>query len=186
MMEHLTIDTMHRWIFTLFLLGIGLAGVAQKYKAVESQVHFFSDAPMEDIEAVNVQGSSVLELGTGSIVFSVPIRGFEFAKSLMQEHFNENYLESDKYPKAVMLGTMDPQEIGQGENRVTVTGDLTVHGVTRQVRVTGSMKRVGSKIVAHAEFFVRLADYNIKIPRAVFYNIAEEVKVTVDFTYEPY
>jgi len=156
----------------------------QPFKSKESRVHFYSDAPMEDIEATNSAGSSVMDLSTGSIVFSIPIDQFQFAKALMQTHFNENYMESHKYPKAMFLGKMHTTELKDGINTVTVTGEMEIHGVKRKMTATGIMTKIGNNIQAHSEFSVLLKDYAIKIPKAVFYNIAEEIAVTVDFTYE--
>ncbi len=169
----------------MILLMVASVGSAQQVKSVESRIHFFSDAPMEDIEAINTAASSVLDFATGNVVFSVPINRFEFAKSLMQTHFNENYLESDKYPKATFLGKMSTTDLSEGKNTVTISGEMNLHGVKRTLSVTGIMTKIGDRIQAHAEFPILLKEYNIKIPKAVFYNIAEEIAITVDFMYEP-
>ncbi len=166
-------------------LFLTLGANAQKYKATESHIRFFSDAPIEDIEAINKDASSVMDLETGNMVFSVPIKSFTFEKSLMQEHFNENYLESDKYPKCLFLGTMNTTDLSEGENEVTVSGTMNLHGVKKEMSATGTMTKSGDKIEAEAVFTVLLEDYKIKIPRALFHNIAEEIEVTVKFTYEP-
>lgn len=167
------------------LIVCALFASAQKYKATSSHIRFFSDAPIEDIEAINEDAASVMDLETGSIVFSVPIKSFTFEKSLMQEHFNENYLESDKYPKCLFLGKMDKVQLKEGSNRIAVTGTLDLHGVKKELSVTGTMDKTGDRIEAKAVFTVLLEDYKIKIPRALFHNIAEEIEVTVNFTYEP-
>ena len=88
---------------------------AQKFKSTASNVHFYSDAPVEDIEATNLDAQSALDLSTGEIVFSIPIKSFTFEKSLMQEHFNENYMESDKYPRAFFKGKVSNYHVGQPE-----------------------------------------------------------------------
>ena len=174
--------------YTLFflLLIVGLGASAQKYKSTESKVYFFSSAPIEDIEATNLKASSALDLENGNIVFSVLVKQFVFAKSLMKEHFNENYLESDKYPKIIFTGKMSDPNLTNGENQLTISGELNLHGVKKEIDVEGTMNFREDRITAHAEFSVKLADYKIKIPKAVFYNIAEEIAITVDFTYEPF
>jgi hypothetical protein len=174
-----------RIIACILISIVGSAAFSQKLKSVESKIHFFSDAPMEDIEALNTAGLSVMDLSNGNIVFSVPISQFQFDKSLMQEHFNENYLESAKYPKSVFIGKVQPFEFKEGLNQVTVSGEMDLHGVKKEVSVNGIIVKAGERLVAHAEFKILLEDYKIKVPKAVFYNIAEEIAVTVDFTYAP-
>jgi polyisoprenoid-binding protein YceI len=174
-----------KWLFLSGLLVLEQLAWAQQYKSIESHIRFFSDAPMEDIEAVNTKASSAFDLSSGSIAFSVPMNQFQFQKSLMQEHFNENYLETEKFPKATFLGKMSVAELDDGKNTVTITGEMSMHGVKKAMTVTGLMTKIGTRIQAHAEFTLLLKDYNIKIPKAVFYNIAEEIAITVDFMYEP-
>ena len=157
----------------------------QKYKSDSSYVHFFSSAPMEDIEATNLEGQSAFDLETGQIVFSIPIRSFEFEKSLMQEHFNENYLESDKYPKAMFSGKItgfDPEITSK--QKVKASGKMTIHGVEQPVSVEGDLIINDNSMEINAVFPIKLADYKIKIPKVVFYNIAELVEVTIHFNYE--
>lgn len=174
----------YKLIFLICL--ITFESTAQKYKAIESKVHFFSSAPIEDIEATNTESTSILDLSTGNIVFSVPVKQFLFEKSLMQEHFNENYLESEKYPKIVFVGKMSTTIFQEGNNPITVKGKLDLHGVKQKIEVKGIMQYKEGSLTANAGFFIRLVDYKIKIPKAVFYNIAEEIAIAVDFTYEPY
>lgn len=173
-----------RKIVLLLSLLVVFATNAQKFKATESRIQFFSEAPLEDIEAINEKASTVLDMTSGNIVFSIPMNQFVFEKSLMQEHYNENYLETEKYPKALFLGTLDTKELKEGENTVTVSGEMDLHGVKREISVTGTIVKNGDRLKADATFIIALADYNIKIPKAVFYNIAEEIEITVSFTYE--
>lgn len=157
---------------------------AQKYRLSSSEVSFFSEAPMEDIEAHNADSRSIFDAATGDIAFVVPIKGFEFEKSLMQEHFNENYLESDKYPNAKFEGTLEGYEAAKTEQQVTARGEMTIHGVTHQIEVPGTVKKDGSGLSMRATFPIKLEDYDIDIPKVVFYNIAEEVEVSVNFQYQ--
>jgi polyisoprenoid-binding protein YceI len=116
--------------------------------------------------------------------------GFEFEKALMQEHFNENYVESEKYPKSTFKGKIMAFNTSllnsDVEKEVIVEGELTIHGVTNTVQTKGILQKKGNNINAHAEFDVKIKDYNIKIPNAVAENIAESVLVTIDLEMEPY
>lgn len=160
--------------------------VAQKYKAETSEVSFFSEAPIENITASTKQGTSLFNRQTGEIAFSIPIKSFVFEKALMQEHFNEKYMESDKFPRATFSGIISNlNESGIGEQEVTARGKLTIHGVTHAVEIRGSSVDEGINLQLQAKFKIRLKDYNISIPQLLFRNIAEEVDVSVNFTYKP-
>jgi polyisoprenoid-binding protein YceI len=158
----------------------------QKYTLETSRVEFFSAATIEDIKSENTKASSLLNVASGEIVFSIPIKEFEFEKSLMKEHFNEKYLESDKYPKAIFQGKfVNLNKDIKGEQSVTVSGKLTIHGVTQEVKIAGTMELKGGQLVAKAKFPIRLEDYKVQIPQLLWQNIAEEVEVTVEFIYKP-
>ena len=164
--------------------------VAQdKFITQTGYTKFFSSAPLEDIEAHNNKVQSVIDFAKQEVVVSMDMQAFEFDKSLMREHFNENYVESEKFPKAIFKGTftngntIDPSQ--NGEYAVTVEGTLTVHGVTQPITSEGMIVVNGSKVSVQTKFTVRVADHDIKIPKIVFHNIAEEVEVTVDLKYNP-
>lgn len=160
--------------------------IAQKYISRKSMVSFFSEAPLENIKADNSSASSVLDLETGEIVFSVPIRGFKFPKSLMQKHFNENYMESEIYPKSTFKGIISGYNVKDGHYDASAAGELAIHGVTRKVQVTGEMNVNQNELTLSATFPVALEDYDIKIPTILFSNIAENIDVTIEFIYKPY
>ncbi|WP_163715113.1 YceI family protein [Mangrovibacterium lignilyticum] len=172
-------------LFCLAFLSSGVAP-AQILKSTDVKLSFFSEAPIEDIYAVSNQGLSALNLQSGVVYFNVSIRSFEFEKKLMQEHFNENYLESEKFPYAEFKGkfgeNIDPDF--SGSQAVTVRGELTIHGVTKSYLVKGKINSADGKLVATADFPVALADHRVKIPRILIKNIAEVVKVTVSATYD--
>ena len=158
---------------------------AQKYRSKSSSVHFFSSAPVEDIEATNLDGQSAMDISTNEIVFSIPIKSFTFEKSLMQEHFNENYLESEKYPKSTFRGNINGFDATKkGWQDVKASGKLTIHGVENDISCEGKMAIENDIIKIETKFPVKVADYKIKIPQIVFYNIAEIVDVTIKFDYE--
>ncbi|HIG32387.1 MAG TPA: YceI family protein [Flavobacteriales bacterium] len=149
---------------------------AQQYLANNGEISFFSEAPMEDIYAVNKEVSAVYDAKTNDLVFQLEINDFVFPKSLMQEHFNENYLESDIYPKSIFSGKVISQD---GKNAI-VEGDLTIHGKTNKIKVEGILQQEKKVINISAEFIVKLEDYDIKIPTIVMYKIAEEIEVKVN------
>jgi hypothetical protein len=175
-----------RSILSLGFALFAVAGWAQKYTAEKAFISFYSDAPLEDISAENKKVTTLFNAATSDLVFSVPIKDFKFEKSLMQEHFNEKYLESEKFPKATFQGKVEGFDPGKpGEQQVKANGKLSIHGVTREINVPGTMEVSGNKIVMKSKFMVKVADYDITIPQLVFQNIAEEVQVTVDFIYKP-
>ena len=173
---------------TLLLAGlvcIAFTASAQKYKSNKSYVKFFSEATLEDIAAENKDGVSVIDLATGNVVFSIPIKSFEFEKSLMKEHFNEKYMESEKYPKAVFKGVIDNVTDQAGIQKVKAKGDMTIHGVTKKMEAEGEIDKTGDTVLLKTQFMVRLEDHKVKIPKLLWQNIAEVVEVTVDFEYKP-
>ena len=175
-----------RNLFLVLLFLMSLSTSAQKYVLEKSTVIFYSEAAIENITAKNTKTTSVLNTETSEVAFSVPIREFQFAKKLMQEHFNEKYMDSEKYAKSTFAGKI----IGfnsstKGAQQVKANGKLTIHGVTTSIEIPGTAEVLSNKIVLKAKFIVKLADYNIKIPQLMWQNIAEQVEVTVDFTYKP-
>ncbi len=169
----------------MVVLGlVSIQATAQKYKAQNGYVKFFSDAVLEDITAETNKGSSVVDWSTGDIVFSIPITSFEFDKSLMKEHFNEKYMESDKYPKATFSGSILGLKDTEGKQLVTAEGDLMIHGISRKVKTKGEINRSQGRISLQSEFIVRLEDHKVKIPQLLWQNIAEEVQVTINFNYD--
>ncbi|MCB0547887.1 MAG: YceI family protein [Phaeodactylibacter sp.] len=169
-------------IFAALIMGSSLN--AQKYFTREGKVSFFSDAPMEKIEARNSKATVVVDAETGKMEFAVLIKAFQFEKALMQEHFNENYMESNQYPKALFKGAvtnMDAINLGKdGEYSAKVKGELTIHGVTNEIETTGKFSVKGGNIVATSSFTVLVADYKIEIPAVVRDNIAKEVRIDIE------
>jgi polyisoprenoid-binding protein YceI len=155
------------------------------YACKNAKISLFSSAPLEDIEATSTSGTSVYNPATGDLAFSVNIRSFQFPKSLMQEHFNENYMESDKYPKAIFKGKVK-ESISltkNGSYPVNVTGELEVHGVKQTRTIPGTVVVNNGTVSMSSEFVVKCADHNIEIPTLVFKKIAESIKMNVSATY---
>ncbi|MBI3519799.1 MAG: YceI family protein [Bacteroidetes bacterium] len=159
-----------------------------KGKADASSISFFSKSPLEDIDAVNKKVTVVLRTTTNDIQFAVPMIGFKFQKSLMEEHFNENYVESSKFPTSTFKGkiteTIDYSK--DGEYKVTVKGTLELHGVTKDIEASGTLTIKGAEIMVSSAFKIKVADYNIKVPSLYVQNIAEIVDVKVNATLEPF
>ena len=174
-------------LLVLLLLVASRPGWAQgKYLTKAGRVSFFSTSIIEDIEARNTAVAAVLDLGTGQLAFAVPVKEFVFRRTLMQEHFNENYMESDKFPKATFTGHFTGADMAAlgvaGSHAVQVEGNLTLHGVTHRVTVPGTLELKNGQLLAFAFFNVAPADYNIEIPLLVRQNIAKVVNVRVSLT----
>ncbi len=176
-------------LLPLLLCAAPEARAQGKYLTKTGLVTFFSSSPIEDIEARNQQVAAVLDFGTGQVAFSVPIKAFVFKRTLMQEHFNENYMESDKYPKATFTGHLVGFDAAlleaAGPHPAQVEGDLTLHGVTHRVRTPATVELRGGQLLAQATFPVASADYNIEIPLLVRNSIAKIISVHVDLTAAP-
>ena len=176
-------------VLVLFITSAPSLVAQSKYFTREGKVQFFSKAPLEDIEAVNRKATAVLDAETGQMEFSVLMKAFQFEKALMQEHFNENYVESNKYPKAVFKGTIDNiKEVkftSDGSYPVTVSGTMDLHGVTNKMNAKGTIFVKAGKVSGLSEFDLAVKDYNIAIPGVVKDKVAEVVKVTIEVNYEP-
>ena len=154
----------------------------------DNHLKFYSKAPLEKIEAHNMQVNAAFDQQSGFFVFKVLMKSFEFEKALMQEHFNENYIESDKFPNATFLGKVTNfNEINfskDGTYKVNVEGKLTLHGITKEVKETGTFQPDKGKIFGKAIFNLLLSDYNIDVPGAVANNISKTVEITVEVVLE--
>ncbi|MGC8864895.1 MAG: YceI family protein [Bacteroidales bacterium] len=176
----------------LFVLAVivlaSISAEAQKYITKTGKIRFFSDAPMEKIEAVNNQVNAALDIATGDMVFKVLIKSFVFEKALMQEHFNENYMESDKFPNSTFKGKVtnisEMDFSKDGKYNAQVEGTLTIHGVSQPIKTTGVLESKNGKIHGTSVFTIKVRDYDIKIPSAVVKNIAETLEITVDVILE--
>ncbi len=180
---------MQKILFILLFSGIFSGAFAQKWGTRAGQVEFFSQTPLENIEARNKAVSAVVDAATGAVAVSLQVRDFKFERALMEAHFNENYLESDRFPKAGFRGTIQNlKALDWGQNgvyQVTVSGNLTIHGVTQQVTAPVQLLVKDGKAAVTGTFPVRLADYNIKIPTLVAAQIAESVSVLLLIVLQP-
>lgn len=173
-------------IFGLFLSSIGFGQALWKEKSTE--VRFFAGTPLEDIEAKNKTTRILLNENTGEVYVLIKIKDFVFRRALMQEHFNENYLESDKYPVAEWKGRLDPALIPVSEfvgQKWKCSGLLTLHGVGKERTLEVELSKKGESIRGKSNFEIILSEHNIDRPSIVWEKLAEKVAVEIDFELIP-
>lgn len=139
-----------------------------------SKIEFYSYAPLEDIQAVNTESIGAIDIESGEFIIKIPVSSFEFPNKLMQKHFNDSYLETDKYPECIFRGTLKGNK---------ATGEITLHGVTKNIEIRINKIEEEKKISITTEFKIALKDHKIKVPRILFQNIAEEIEVKVSSTF---
>lgn len=171
--------------FFLALLVIGFQSKAQLFIATNGEISFFSKTPMTDIDAVNKSVSSIINTATNEVAVQMRITSFVFPNKLMQEHFNENYLESEKFPTATFKGKIkEAVDLTiPGTYPITATGSATIHGVTRPIELKGNIISTGTNLALTCAFEVKLVDYKIDVPKIVFAKIAEVIKVSSKMNY---
>ena len=165
------------------------AHTQERYFTKTGKIEFYSKAPLEDITAKNSTVTAVLDKTTGAFQFAVQMKSFEFEKALMQQHFNANYVESDKYPAAEFRGAIaNNAAVNYGKDGtypVKVKGKLTLHNVTKDVDVPGTIKVANGKVEAISSFDIRLSDYRISIPSPVKNKVSNNIRITVDTKLDP-
>jgi hypothetical protein len=180
---------MKKVFFILSMVATLAANAQDKYLTRNAKVHFdatTSTSP-EKIEGVNNQGISIFVAQSGQYEFSIQMQSFEFEKALMKDHFNENYVETSKFPKAVFKGTI--QDVAKvnfakdGKYPVKVKGNMTLHGETKEVTADGTLTISGGKVTASSTFKLLLSDYKVEIPKLVGDKVAKQATITVDATY---
>ena len=173
----------------LLFNGMILISAQGKFFTKSGKITFFSSTKAEDINASNKSVAVVLDSKTGELQFSVLMKGFEFKKGLMQEHFNVQYVESQKFPLSEFKGQItDNSEINYNKNgnyTAKVKGKLTIHGETKEMEAAGSITVKDGYLTANAVFNVQIADYKISIPAIVRDKISKTIKVTVDCRLAP-
>lgn len=159
-----------------------------KFYTKSGKISFFSSTPMENINAINKSAVCLLNTKTGDLQFAVLLKGFEFKKALMQEDFNKDYVESDKFPKSEFTGQIINSTINYSSNGtypVTVKGKLSIHGVTKDIETTGNIDVKDGKLRLSSVFNILIADYQVKVPRMYLDNISKSLKITVDCSMDP-
>jgi polyisoprenoid-binding protein YceI len=185
---------MNKLLIILFLIaGMNGAQAQNKFFTKNGKIYFNATSPSspEKIEASNEKAIAKLDVSSGEIEFGVLMKGFTFEKALMQEHFNENYIESDKFPKAIFKGNVSNISTvlltKDGVYPVKVKGTMTLHGVSKDVIADGSLTVKDGKVTAGtSNFKLVLKDYGIEIPSLVKEKVAEQADIKVDIVYEPY
>lgn len=166
-----------------FVFGTLLAQ-AQIFTAKTCEIKIFSDGPIEDIDAVNKASKVILNTANGEIAVVVPIKSFDFEKELMEEHFNEKYMESDKYKTGTFKGKINEKldYTKDGVHKVTVTGKLNIHNVDKDRTLEGTVTIKGGEITLDSKFIIPLKDHNVEIPSMMAQNIAENIETTLKAT----
>ena len=173
-------------IFAFVITGY-TNGFSQLYMTRTGYIGFYSKAPLEDIKADNSQVYAVVDVEKKNLAFTLLMKGFLFAKELQQEHFNENYVESDKFPKATFSGsfTGDITPGKDGLYNVHVKGNLMIHGVTKEVEIPATLELKDKKLLGNGTLVIRPEDYQITIPSIVRDKIAKEVTITIRIECNP-
>ncbi len=175
-------------VIAVFFLCISGTFAQPVYLATGGSCSFFSRTPVEDIDAHSESMSAVLNTQTKEILFKVPMSTFKFKKALMQEHFNEKYVESEKFPYATFKGKIN-EEVDftkDGSTEVTSTGVMNIHGIDQPMTEKGVITIKDGKISINSEFKIALKDYQISIPKIVVSNIAEIIDVKMNCAFSPY
>jgi polyisoprenoid-binding protein YceI len=176
-------------LFTILICFICVtATTAQdRYLTRNGEITFFSKAPVEDITADNNQVLSIVDASNGKMAISILMKSFMFEKALMQEHFNENYVESDKYPKATFKGEiLNFDAIKDTPTKAEVKGTLTIHGVSKEITIDANFTRKEDAILVDGDFIIELDDFNVEIPAISAKNIAKKIKVSFNFNHTPF
>lgn len=174
-------------LFYMLFTGPGICYSQEYYQTTNAKTRFYSSAPVEDIEAISNEGISVINAKTGEISFQIKIRSYQFRKALMQEHFNENYMESHKYPNAAFRGKiLDKLDFSSGEKQeVAIKGILDVHGVKKERTLPATIViNNNGELILTSQFDVACKDHDIKIPKIFWKNIAEVIQVNVTAKYK--
>lgn len=172
--------------FTAIAFSTGI--FAQIYMAKTCEVSFFSASPLENIEAIAKVPKTFINTATNDVQVQITNTAFVFEKPLMQEHFNENYMESEKFPYSIFKGKINEKVdwTKEGEQKVTVTGKMSMHGVDKVITVDGIVNIKGGEIIISTKFKIHVADYNIKVPSLYIQNIAEDVDVKLNAVLVPF
>ena len=181
---------MKQYLLLSAFLVLNLCASAQNqlYSIKTSEFSFFSKAPMEDIEAKNTKASSIINTANRELVVRIPIAQFQFSNRLMQQHFNENYLESEKFPYATFKGKINEliNFSKSGVYEVSASGTLNIHGVDQERTIKGKLIIAENNLNLDTRFDVMLIDHKIDIPKLVFKKIAEKIAVSASINYIPY
>jgi len=175
------------YTFFVCLFLVSFTNAQERFLTKKGMISFFSETPIENIEAQNNQVLSIVDASSGKMAIAILMKSFMFKKALMQEHFNENYVESDKYPKATFKGDIiDFDNITTSEITLAIKGNLTIHGKTKEITIEAVTKKTDEVIEMTGNFFINLSDFDVKIPSVVKNNISEKIKVSFRLYHKTY
>ncbi|AWH84162.1 hypothetical protein HYN59_03110 [Flavobacterium album] len=173
-------------LFFLFLILTPALFYGQKYSTRAGVLKFEASVPsFEEVAAENKSTSAALDASNGDIAVLALMKGFRFKVALMEEHFNESYAETDKYPKATFKGKIEGLDVAKltSEPRTfNISGDLTMHGKTKKITDTAKVSISGSNIIITGDFQVKPADFGIEVPKMVSKKVAEKVTITYNLS----
>ncbi len=173
-------------IILLFTTGTSIFG--QQLKTRSGEIAFEATMPaIEEVAAKNKTASCILDKSNGNFASQCLVKAFKFKIPLMEEHFNENYMESTKFPKSTFSGKIlnfDASKLSSTKTAYDLEGDLTIHGVTKKVKTKVMLVLNGAKVIATSSFIVKPQDYKIEIPNLVKDKIAKDVKIAFNYTLE--
>jgi polyisoprenoid-binding protein YceI len=175
-------------IFFILVLAFFNASAQSRFFTKDAKINFNSSTPLEDIIAESNQATTFIDIDNNEVAFSVLTTSFKFRRALMEEHFNENYMESTKFPKAKFTGKIITPIDWKSQKSVTVDvkGELTMHGASKEVTIKAQITPGKDKITATSEIKIKPEDFKISIPSAVRDKIAKEVTIKIDAVYAPY
>jgi hypothetical protein len=174
---------MKQFLFILFTFSAIFASSQEKYISRNGSIQFIASTPLETIDPINNHVSCILDTENGNIVFQLKMISFKFEKALMEEHFNEKYVESEKFPKATFQGKIkdwDTTLLNGEKHMVLAIGNITIHGIKKEIIVNGIIKTNKINIFLSSSFDITLADFGIGIPKLVRDKISKTVKVEVN------
>ncbi len=172
------------FLLLLFAAGIQLSTAQNTFKTSSGEINFNASTPLEDINADNKIVNAIFKAENGDFASVLLMKDFSFKKKLMQEHFNENYVESETYPKGYFSGNIsnfNMEALSSEPKKYKVSGKLTIHGVTKQISTDIYLSKKAGNISLTSEFVVRPEDYKIEVPKLLWKKIAQEVLVSVNF-----
>ncbi len=172
---------MRKLLFYIFICYGSLLLAQDTYLTKTGQIEFDASTPLEDIYAINQKVNAILK-ANGEFAALLLVKEFDFKRKLMQEHFNENYIESHKYPKAYFTGSIvdfNPGNLSGEIKKYSIKGSLTIHGVTNPIESEAELRQDGTTIYFNMMFMVKTEEYKIKVPKILFKKVAQEVRVRV-------
>lgn len=169
-------------LFLTILAVFSQIAAQERYRTHSGVISFNASTPLEDIEATNTRVNAIVEGTSGALAVVLLIKDFQFPRKLMQEHFNENFMESGRFPKAYFRGDLAgfrADSLAASDTPYTIEGQLTIHGVSRNVKANASVRKEGTVINLTSQFILAPEAYDIEVPKILFKKIAEEVEVTL-------